>query len=763
MRINHNMMAINTHRQMLVSQTAGAKSMEKLSSGYRVNRASDDAAGLAISEKMRGQIRGLNQASRNAQDTISLIQVAEGALGETHSILQRMRELAVQAANDTNTDADRVELDAELQELKKEIDRIGNSTEFNTRKLLEGSAKGVADEIKGTARNNNNSNINIDPLKFQAMQESIGKDKSWGFDGAFMLLKTNQTFDGNNNPVYNASDFKIVGPDGRMYDFRELSVYTTVNPGELEPGVIIAVTPEKVTFEDANTLDANNFDKGLTLAEEVDSTKINLVGTGSNLAAGSKIKMTAGQTIKLSGYTGIDSNNTITLDSNGTFTLKLNGENIIVDTNAIRTITLNDGSILELDADKETITVKSGSITLGEDLTVAPGTATATGTIIAAGSSLSAESKVTTADTDILIQANYRMTAGELGANVTIGNNIRLTDEYVTRIKEGTVLAKGSEVELMDEVELKLNVAGAEIGVLWDYDENDPDPDAAKDKGVLKINGVVVAPNKTITLDDGTVLVNRGKGIIEVATGKITMARDLDPKEFQTDGTTPNLQRNILSYKIAKDSTLMAGTGVVEGTLLEAGTVISEKDKPYYPGSVTLGAYGKSVQFSANGGNSLEARYHEMKVSEGITFIFSRYEPASSNLKDSIMAQIGANSGQTTFVSMGDMRARALGVADVDIASKWGAATGIETINNALQRVSHQRALLGATQNRLEHTISNLDTAAENMQAAESRIRDVDMAREIMENTKQNILQQAAQAMLAQANQIPQNVLQLLR
>lgn len=139
MRINNNVMAMNAHRQLGANQTAGAKSMEKLSSGLRINRAGDDAAGLAISEKMRGQIRGLNQASRNAQDGISLIQTAEGALNESHSILQRMRELAVQSASDTNTDEDRVELQKEVTALIAELDRIGNNTEFNTQALLDGS------------------------------------------------------------------------------------------------------------------------------------------------------------------------------------------------------------------------------------------------------------------------------------------------------------------------------------------------------------------------------------------------------------------------------------------------------------------------------------------------------------------------------------------------------------------------------------------------------------------------------------------------
>lgn len=142
MRINTNITALNAHRQLATNQSSMAKSIEKLSSGLRINRAGDDAAGLAISEKMRAQIRGLQQASRNAQDGISLIQTAEGALNESHAILQRMRELAVQSANDTNTDDDRAELQKEVEALVEELDRIANNTEFNTQKLLEGNFSG---------------------------------------------------------------------------------------------------------------------------------------------------------------------------------------------------------------------------------------------------------------------------------------------------------------------------------------------------------------------------------------------------------------------------------------------------------------------------------------------------------------------------------------------------------------------------------------------------------------------------------------------
>ena len=139
MIVQHNMTALNANRQLGITNTNLAKSTEKLSSGYRVNRAADDAAGLSISEKMRGQIRGLNQASTNAQDGTSLIQTAEGALSEIHSVLQRMRELTVQASNDTYVSADREAISLEMVALTSEIDRISNQTEFNTMKLLDGS------------------------------------------------------------------------------------------------------------------------------------------------------------------------------------------------------------------------------------------------------------------------------------------------------------------------------------------------------------------------------------------------------------------------------------------------------------------------------------------------------------------------------------------------------------------------------------------------------------------------------------------------
>ena len=173
MVVQHNMTAMNANRQLGITQNAQAKSSEKLSTGYRINRAGDDAAGLSISEKMRSQIRGLNKASDNAQNGISLIQVAEGALNETHSILQRMNELATQAANDTNTSVDRDAIQSEIDQLTSEVDRIRSTTQFNSMNLLDGTYTGKklqvgavsGQKIEISIKNMNASSLKISGLK----------------------------------------------------------------------------------------------------------------------------------------------------------------------------------------------------------------------------------------------------------------------------------------------------------------------------------------------------------------------------------------------------------------------------------------------------------------------------------------------------------------------------------------------------------------------------------------------------------------------
>jgi len=187
LRINSNIEALNAHRNLLRTSRALARSMERLSSGLRINRASDDAAGLAISEKLHGQIRGLNQAIRNAQDGISLIQTAEGALQETHSILQRMRELAVQAANDTLTETDRTAIQEEIDALVAEIDRIANATEFNTKKLLDGSVAGTPLSFQVGANTGQAITVTIDTASSVAL--TVDSLSVTSVDGALSAIE----------------------------------------------------------------------------------------------------------------------------------------------------------------------------------------------------------------------------------------------------------------------------------------------------------------------------------------------------------------------------------------------------------------------------------------------------------------------------------------------------------------------------------------------------------------------------------------------
>ncbi|MBF6634459.1 MAG: flagellin [Planococcus sp. (in: Bacteria)] len=226
MIINHNIAALNTHRQMGSAQGAQMDSMEKLSSGLRINSAKDDAAGLTISEKMRGQIRGLEQASTNAQDGISLIQTAEGTLNETQDILQRMRELAVQSANDTNTDTDRKEIQKEVTELASEITRIGNDTAFNTKDLLEGNFKAT---FQIGANSGQNLSISINDMRSDALK--VGTD--------FKAVTTDDT------------DGTLVATDGTLVATWEAAVEATpaTKATNLIPAVIDSDTGDEITAE----------------------------------------------------------------------------------------------------------------------------------------------------------------------------------------------------------------------------------------------------------------------------------------------------------------------------------------------------------------------------------------------------------------------------------------------------------------------------------------------------------------------------------
>ena len=533
MRINNNIMALNAHRQLGINQGNGAKAMERLSSGLRINRAGDDAAGLAISEKMRAQVRGLKQASRNAQDGISLIQTAEGSLNESHAILQRMRELADQSANGTLTSEDRQALQGEFTELKKELDRIGNTTEFNTLKLLNGSLKSAGV-----------SNVGMDVTsgaiiaKLEAAEATAEKDFDTDVTAAFVEETIN-------------------------IDGAEITVKWQNLTSE-----------ERAIINGADTTDAASMNRAVDLIVSTINSAID--ESGHNVAHVSGYATGTGKLVLVSGLEGADSK------------IEATGAGIVG--------------------------VLGGS---GTAAGVAVGSSTVSAAITGA--------KVDLRVNGILMEANL--------SGVTAGKSL----EEVATALQG---------DLNNAIGAYNNLTGKNDG----------------EAGFLQ--NVTVEATK-----DGRLVIHSESGPVELADRAGTsVVRDLGLSQAQTE--------------------------------------------------------------SAGGG--------------GMTF------------------QIGANRGQTLSFGINDMRSAALGVSGVNISSQSSASVALDSLDKAISKVSQERSKLGAVQNRLEHTISNLNNSAENLQAAESRIRDLDMAEEIMAFTKNNILQQASTAMLAQANMAPQSVLQLL-
>ncbi|WP_378950657.1 flagellin [Pelosinus sp. sgz500959] len=539
MIINHNMTAVNTLRQMGVNENNSTKSLQKLSSGLRINGAADDAAGLAISEKMRAQIRGLDQSTRNAQDGISMVQTAEGALNETHSILQRVRELADQSANGTNTADDRTAMQTEVKQLTAEIDRIGNDTEFNTKKLLNGSL-------------NSSSGI-------------VGANNTTGTAVAKMVAATNTS---------------IAVTSGMITD-TILAKEETIN---------IDGTDIKVNW--ASLSDADKTFLKTTATANADTTAVakatQIITDAINAAIDSSGKNVAHITGSNSGTSGL-------------------------------------------------ITLQSG--TQGVDSKV--DTSSATGGVMA---------------------TLFTHTAGTVG-----------TSTY-----NGTSTA---------------NVAD------------------------LKVNGVLMSVS-----------------LASVATGGTTAMT-----------TAATALATAINASIA---TVNAATGKIAGQegFIKDVSVVATND-----GKFSISSDSGPVELTDRAGNTDVA---DLGLSSAQT---------SAAGSGGMSFQIGANKNQMITFGIKDMRSAAIGISGVDVSSQTSASSALTTLDAAIKKVSAERSNLGAIQNRLEHTINNLGTSSENLTAAESRIRDVDMAKEMTAFKKSDILNQASQAMLAQANQQPQGVLQLLR
>jgi flagellin len=800
---------MNTHRQLGIANNMSSRSMEKLSSGYRINRAGDDAAGLSISEKMRGQIRGLNQASRNAQDGISLIQTAEGALSETHAILQRMRELAVQSSSDTNVnELDREAIQNEFTQLKSEIDRIGNTTEFNTQKLLNGS--GDLKEIKmntmqaGAAAGAFKGGTTLTPATAVAAEWETGAiggipaagDAPTGHSFTFKGVTVNITYDG----AAAASTTGTVGAVDADAKTVALTMGTNATAPTAEQMATAIVGALEAYRDNASTTEL----EGFTFAGA--AAGITITGSTAQGDSNNALSATA---------------NGLTLTTTGAAQLTTAGVTEVTEGSTSVPVTTQKSSVAAVAAEwdlgglTELGDGKSGTITFG-GVTIS----------IAAANNASegiSETNQVGAKVTIDTVGGATTAAGQAQLIVDAFNAVKAAQPSTGSLANFTFEVDGNAIKITGTKEDGATNNTSKVVQTGDITFAGVDgAGAERTNGVTEVRGEYAFEIKDAFQKEGATINIGGQTFTAVASGAkasdgefnigiskeeqaISLAAALNASSLNTrfdalvdggkitlreksgEATGANLTNGLVVGPTndavqAKVSFTVDESVAVGGRYNVAGVNIEVTDDASHAGlangTAVLFAADKAQQASnlanAIAANSTLTENYSVEVSSNrITLTQKSGKESmeevkagtSANKNDNFQArfQVGANEGQNMDIKIEDMRADALGISKIDLSTRKGAEEAITTINDAINKVSNQRSELGAFQNRLEHTIKNLDNASENLQAAESRIRDVDMAKEMMEFTKNNILQQAAQAMLAQANQAPQGVLQLLR
>ena len=592
MVVQHNMQAANANRMLNVTTSAQSKSTEKLSSGYRINRAADDAAGLTISEKMRKQIKGLDRASTNAEDGVSAVQTAEGALTEVHSMLQRMNELATQSANGTNSTTDRKAIQDEIDQLTTEIDRVSETTKFNETYLLKGDTDGATSKVKLNAHDA-------------------------GLAGKL-------TDNGNGTATFKA-DTLAVGDKVKIAG-KEYTIGKSADSADYAKKDTIKATVDGVgdSVTSGNTT--------TTIVAKVTTA----TATGATWAAGDKFKDADGTEWTIADTTDETAHNVKATDI---------------------AKYLKDGCTIVSNGDNN----KLDGVAVVDDL---------------------GKNEVSIADATGITALQNGIKAGD---TVTVGGTTK------------TVTAETPKT--YDEI--KTAVAG---GVA----------------GTTKIS----IGSKEYTLDKTT----------DAAAGKITqddflaLIKDGDKVKVDTNTYTAIIKSSDDDSITLEDAYSKMAKELETASSIGADTAATVKN---------------------NGNGTFDITKGTVDVKEALSF----------NL------HVGADADSTNkiTVDIDSMSSAGLGIKGIKADTEQDATYAIDAIADAISQVSSQRSALGAIQNRLEHTINNLDNVVENTTSAESRIRDTDMAEEMVNYSKNNILAQAGQSMLAQANQSNQGVLSLLQ
>ncbi len=856
MRIQHNIMAMSAYRNYNTNTSAVAKNLEKLSSGYKINRAGDDAAGLAISEKMRAQITGLSAAQKNVKDGISLVKTAEGAMQEIQDMLNRMDYLATQSANGTyDNEVDRAALQKEVEQLKSEINRIADSANFNGIKLLDGSMDGNAraaveaaestaagmlpsvgqilgkDTVlhaeAGTAPDKTSFSVDLHNLKISGakgtefnitigdvtltgtLAKDFAEDAALTADDIAAALAdstatTNVSFKVG-TAAYDSTNFTVNGAKFSVKADESTGSRVTFESDESvdpEMKVSVALSNKTTSTPDAFTITA-------TPAGKAGAFTAGTVTTGATATVGGNLVNQLDWTSNTAADQSAHAGKTVSVTIGGqTFTTKLvaNGAGTAGATDEVELAaagTDEDPAELigkikaNLDAQIAAYNTEAAKgktdYTKIENLTWTAGNKT----ITAATATTTAQTFDATAGTDTAatstIDFGTNTGADVLGKGITIGGK---TYEFV---------ADAADVSSADNVAVVIADTDTATQLATKL-KTELDKDTAYAANLAAANGTKV---------DGSKLVLTGKdkdsdlGEVKEATAAI----DAPKLKGDYNVSTTNLEKkgeaagerlastyfNLSKAMAANGNQITIGKTTYTFTTDEAdkGKLDANADNKVYVGDLDLSKKEDLIEAAdrltkvANGNSTYTVGHDGTRMTfteikdqtdfvekDGTTSSLTSLEAIEKSFgfktagKEAVEAddskaltlQIGdtSESYNQLKVSIGDMHTDAMGIADLNIGNQTDAAAAIQTIRDAINYVSGVRGDLGATQNRLEHTANNLSVMAENIQDAESTIRDTDIAEEMMSYTKNNILVQSAQAMLAQANQVPQGVLQLL-
>ena len=843
MIIQHNISALNAYNKLSGNNKALAANLQKLSSGYKINKAGDDAAGLAVSEKMRAQITSLEVAQKNSLDGISLVQTAEGALTEVHSMLNRMVELANQSANGTYDDSNRQKLQAEVDQLKSEINRISDATNFNGIKLLDGSmtneatfsmgeAQGVnilaeaaagADPVLGTntimhkqgtqaakgeftidlANTRYAGAVDGDQLDIKVGDETfslthgdtIGDTKVdlSTTDGVAKALEAAIKANANGKVSGDNFEVKASGNSVKLVE-KEIGKAGKAGLKDLDMAVSVSDPNAANTIKNLATVTGtakSTFTDGTAAAK----AKIELDFTGMSVKAGdagSKLKFTLGnkdyyidggkdytdQELAAALANAIRGNATVGGTALGTAAAGTGNDaaKITIEANAA-------GAAAFTDAEKTvglTGSLKPPTIT-------PPNTATAT---VADGNTTN-KATITYNMADAELPEITDGSTGNKAVFTIAGQDFEIdipkdgeTDaETIAKALAEAINAKGLTITKGgNDFAFTASVADGTTNLVLTAKDNGATNIVVADAGNIAVAGKPGTPSERGlqgTNNVGTTVIQQGA---EEAAGEwASTAFDLT-KDMIADGNKLKIGNETYVFSVGKDSTVRAGKGEVVVDLkdldrendpdfvdkaIDRLTKAAANNKMFTvgddkkPGRVTLHEHKANANaFDAGKGGTDLTTFEN--VQKQISFSVASKTESTGN---SLRLQIGdtSDSYNQLEVNVANCSVEGLGIKDVDISTQDGAAAAVAAINDAIDYVSTVRGNLGATQNRLEHTINNLEATTTNITEAESRIRDTDMAKEMMAYTKNNILVQASQAMLAQANQVPQGVLQLLQ